>query len=73
MRSIGVKNRNMVKRLTLLSIERRRLPWGEIETYQGIEDEVREQLPVELWDIWEMADQEITRIIDDTINNQLRT
>ena len=72
MRSIGVKNRNMVKRLTIEAIEKRRLPWGEVESYQGIEGEVRDKLPVELWDTWEMADQEINRIIGDTITNQLR-
>jgi hypothetical protein len=43
------------------------MPWGEIKSYEGIEEEVREKLPSELWNTWEMADQEITRIIDDTI------
>jgi hypothetical protein len=68
MRSIGIKNKNLVKRLTKEAMESKRMPWGEIESYQGIEAEVRDKLPFELWDTWEMADQEITRIIDDTIN-----
>lgn len=67
MRSIGIKNKNLVKRLTREAIEKRRMPWGKITSYSGIDEEVREKLPVELWDTWEMADQEITRLIDDTI------
>jgi len=67
MRSIGKKNINLVKKLTKEVIKRRMLPWGEITSYQGIDEEVIEKLPVELWDTWEMADQEIRRIINDTI------
>jgi hypothetical protein len=67
MRSIGKKNINLVVKTTKEAIEKRRMPWGEIESYQGIDAEVRDKLPSELWDTWEMADQEINRIIDDTI------
>ena len=70
MRSIGVKNKNLVIRLTKEAIESRKMPWGEIESYQGIEEEVRTKLPGELWDTWEMADQEITNIIDDTLRER---
>ena len=70
MRSIGVKNRNLVKRLTRETIEKRKMPWGEITNYQGIDEEVRDQLSSDLWDTWEMADQEINRIIDDTIQGR---
>ena len=38
MRSIGVKNRNLVKRLTREAIEKRKMPWG--------------QLSSDLWDTW---------------------
>lgn len=67
MRSIGKRNIKLVERLTRQAIEKRRLPWGEIENYQGVEAEVREKLPVELWETWECADQEINRVIDDVI------
>jgi len=70
MRSIGIKNRNMVIKLTNEAIEKKRMPWGEIENYQGIEEEVREKLPVTLWDTWEGADGEIDRIIWDTIGKR---
>ena len=67
MRTIGKKYMNLVIKLTKEAMEKRRMPWGAIDSYVGIEEEVREKLPVELWDTWEMADQEITRIIDNTI------
>jgi len=67
MRSIGVKNVNAVKRLTKKAIKNRTMPWGEISGYATIEDEVVDQLPVELWDTWEMADQQIRNIINDVI------
>ena len=66
-RTIGVKNINMVKRLTISVINRRRAPWGEIRSYSGVEDEVINLLPSSLWETWEMADQQIRRIIDDEI------
>jgi len=70
MRSIGVKNRNLVKRLTREAIEKRKMPWGEITNYQGIDEEVRDQLSSDLWYTWEMADQEINRLIDDRIQGR---
>lgn len=64
MRTIGRKFRNLVKKETIGTMrERDRRGWG----YQGIVKEVRDRLPVELWDTWEGADGEINRIIEDTI------
>ena len=73
MRSIGVKNVNLVKRLTKEAVKKRTMPWGEVSSYTGIGQEVRHQLPVELWDTWEMADQQIDRIIDDVIMEGVKT
>jgi len=67
MRTIGRKNINLVKKLTKEAIEKRKMPWGEVSSYQGINEEVRDKLPVEVWDTWEASDQEIERIINDTI------
>ena len=60
MRTIGAKNRNLVKRIT-------RLVMDEIDNSHLVEEAVVNALPVSLWDTWEMADQEIRRIISDTI------
>ena len=67
MRTIGKRNVNLVKRLTRKALEKRKMPWGIVESYQGIDKEIIDELPVKLWDTWEMADQEIRRIINDTI------
>ena len=67
MRTIGKRNINLVKRLTKKALEKRKMPWGIVESYQGIDKEIIDELPVKLWDTWEMADQEIRRIINDTI------
>lgn len=69
-RSIGKKNINLVKKLTREAIKKRQKPYRsilEITCYQGIDEEIIDKLPVELWDTWEMADQEIRRIINDTL------
>jgi len=70
MRSIGLKNRNLVKKLTIQEIKKQ-LPFpyslkSDID-YQEVRKNVVEQLPVELWDTWEMADQEIRGLIDAVI------
>ena len=62
-RTIGTKNKNLVKKLALASLKKHTGFNGT--DYTKIEDEVVDQLPTELWDTWEMADQEIRRIIDD--------
>ena len=67
MRSIGKRNIGKVQQLTREAIQRRKSVLGLQTTFSGIEEEVIEKLPVELWDSWEMADQEIRRIINDEI------
>jgi len=67
MRSIGKKNIKKVIDYTRKWIKyTHEMPF---DCGIDIRDKVREELPVELWDIWEMADQEIDRIIMDEINN----
>ena len=56
MRSIGKKYKRLVKKTTLEEIKK---------GYDNLETRVINKLPVELWDTWEMADQEIRRIIED--------
>lgn len=60
MRSIGAKNKNLVKKIT-----KKVLQENEHDGY--VMDIVREQLPPALWDTWESADAEINRIISDAI------
>lgn len=61
-RTIGKKNVALVKKLTLIEVEKNDKFTGVV----NIEDSVIEKLPTELWDIWESADAEIRRIIWDT-------
>ncbi len=67
MRSIGKRNIDLVKRITLEEINKRKDCLGLRGSYEGIEDQITTRLPMKLWDTWEMADQEIRRIINDTI------
>ena len=68
-RTIGRKNRNLVKRLVIEELEKTRgKPWLPTPPRQTIEEIVIEKLPVELWDTWEGADSEIRRIIWDTVS-----
>lgn len=67
-RTIGRKNRNLVKRLTTEELEKTKgMPWLPTPPGQTIEEIVVEKLPVEMWDTWEGADSEIRRIILDTV------
>ena len=61
-RTIGKKNIALVKKLTLIEVEKNDKFTGVV----NIEDSVIEKLPAHLWDIWESADAEIRRIIWDT-------
>jgi len=61
MRSIGKKNVVIVEKTTKEVINS-----GLYSSYQ-VETVVVQKLPVEMWDTWEMADQEIRRIISDVI------
>jgi hypothetical protein len=65
MRSIGVKNRNFVKKLTIAELKRS----NNLVDYDVnlLEEAVIDKLPESLWNTWEMADQEIRGIISDTI------
>ncbi len=64
-RTIGLKNVNLVKRLTRIEMEKNDKVFSVKEP--NIEDKVIENLPAKLWDIWESADDEIRRIIWDTM------
>ncbi len=59
MRTIGTKNINYVKRMTRQAYEK--------DTNVYIE-EIRDSLPGALWDSWEGADSEISRIIYDELS-----
>lgn len=65
-RTIGVKNVNLVKKLTLVEIEKGKGKTNSNDE-SNIEDRVIEKLPASLWDIWESADSEIRRIIWDKL------
>lgn len=61
MRTIGAKNIDLVKTIT-----REEYPKGPYET---LSDRVYNRIPQAVFDIWEMAYQEIDRIIFDTISD----
>jgi len=65
-RSIGKRNIEKVRELTKELMRKHTTPWGDTD-FSNVEEEVVELLPTELWDTWEMADQEIRRIINDVI------
>jgi len=70
MRSIGKKFKNLVKKRTLELLKKRdREREGENMRYYGLDNEIVESLPAEIWNTWEGADSEIRRIIDETIKN----
>lgn len=62
MRTIGKNNIKLVQQLTKKMID---------SDTDNIREKVIEKLPSELWDTWEMADQEIRNIIDETIMKRL--
>jgi hypothetical protein len=61
MRSIGRKNIKLVQKITLEEIV-------DVSD-EDVEDRVVARLPEKLWDTWEMADQQIRRIIMDVVMN----
>lgn len=70
MRSIGKKNIALVKKITREEMKKIIAPFHSVigsPDYSSIEDTVIDKLPVELWNIWECADSEIRRIINDEI------
>lgn len=66
MRSIGKRNIKLVKDVTIKMLKQQ----PNIVRYSGdnIVALVTAKLPDKLWDTWEMADSEITRVIMDTIS-----
>ena len=60
MRTIGKKNRDLVRKVTLESLQ---------DGNDGIQTlrEVPYRLPLSLWDIWESAESEIIGLITETI------
>ena len=74
MRTIGRKFRNLVRRTTIKFLNKRdKERAGENMRYYGIDNEIVENLPEEIWNTWEGADGEIRGIIDETIQNDKPT
>jgi len=67
MRSIGKKNIALVRKITLEEVKKKNPYICNGNTLLLVEEKIVERLPATLWDTWEMADQEIRRIINDTI------
>jgi hypothetical protein len=67
MRSIGKKNIKIVKAKTAEALRKRKDFTGSVGTYAGINEEIKTEIPCEFWDLWEGADSEINRIINDFI------
>ena len=65
MRSIGAKNIALVKKTTL-ELLKNHTDFGQTD-YSDVQNEVRAELPEEIWDTWESADAEINRIINDVM------
>ena len=69
MRSIGKRNIKKVEALTIAEIKRQKVyPFSQVD-YKQVDKRVIDALPADLWDTWEMADQEIRRIIDNITMN----
>ena len=70
MRTIGKRFKEVVEQETLKHLRLRDATRpGETMRYSGIDKEIIDALPVELWETWEGADGEIRGIIDETIQN----
>jgi hypothetical protein len=71
MRSIGKRYIKLVKETTLKILKQQ----PNIARYSGdnIVALVTAKLPDKLWDTWEMADSEITRVIMDTVSEYDRS
>lgn len=61
-RTIGVKYKNLIKKL----IKEERAKGNENPSFLTVA--IRNSMPVEAWDTWECADQEINSLIDDEID-----
>jgi len=60
-RTIGVKNKNLIKRL--VANEKKQGITNRASSVQAVID----QLPSEIWETWESAHDEINRLVDDGI------
>jgi len=70
MRTIGKKWQNLVKRETIKAIKKRdKERAGEVMRYYGIDNEIIDNLPDEIWQTWEGAYDEIKRIIEETMQD----
>jgi hypothetical protein len=68
MRSIGKKNITLVKNEVLRELKKQKsFPFSDVN-YGEVETKVIENLPVELWDTWEMADQQIRGIVSEHLS-----
>lgn len=65
MRTIGLKNKSIVKKVTKQVMK-------ETDLINVLEI-TRDNLPSALWDIWEGADSEINRIIYDVIQEKTQS
>ncbi|MHC1628801.1 MAG: hypothetical protein ACXQTI_08225 [Candidatus Nezhaarchaeales archaeon] len=63
MRSIGKRNIKLVKMYTIDALK---------EGTNDVEERTLDALPLALWNTWECADQQIRRIVRDTIWNTRR-
>ena len=65
-RTIGRKYKNMIVRLACEAKSH------GVYSIGGIVDHVKEHLPSEAWDTWEMADSEIERLAEDEALAEVR-
>ena len=70
MRSIGVRNINMIKKMVAYEIKWAKTahPFDNI-SYSGITQTVKERIPPSVYGIWEGAFTQIENIISDELNN----
>lgn len=67
MRSIGVKNINLVKRVARAEVKRMEATNLGMNTFTGLEDNVMSKLPLTMFHTWEMAFQEINNLINEVL------
>lgn len=67
MRSIGKRNIALVKQITLDELSKKNPYICSGNTLLQVEEKIVARLPGSMFDTWEMADQEIRNIINDTI------
>lgn len=65
-RTIGIRNKNIIKRTVEDLIKKRTTAWGEITSFPK-DQEVIDLLPDEMFDTWEGAYSEIKNVIHDSV------